>query len=495
MTNLKQWLPILLILLWLPILYLVMVKPHSQAFRFVDEEEHMAVGYLISQGYRLYRDVSPNHQPLNYLFSAMVHQTTPDNFFMLLWRHRQAVFIWSGVWLILLAFKYRLKILPLLLGFETIKYFILGNEFLAESLAVYPLIYLFGSVVDDWQRGHHRDKSPSWLFGMAAVITVYLLIYLAPLVTILTLIKWLRLDSKRRISMLLGMALVGMSVLGLVDGWGYFRDTVINNYRYQIPELTPFKGVLDYLKLLGLPWLTAISPENLLGVWIAVSTWISSFATLFLIHQRELTWKQGGALWWLLALANNRQLSAQIYYYQGFHLLPWLGLLIFMTGYLIDLSLKNLSKKIKIGLLVFGVMVTFGLSVQPGSLWLKESDPATDNYIQYTPLYQISQEIKLKTGSEEDRLMVMPINSILHWSTGLKPATKQITFYHWQYQVPEQRADYETVMRDNPPKFIVYTTDNSAYTEGIEIILSQNYQLVYGQNETMALYEREQTEK
>ncbi len=494
MTNLKQWLPTVFILIWLPILYLVMVKPHSQAFRFVDEEEHMTVGYLLTQGYRLYRDVSPNHQPLNYLFSAVIHQTSPDNFFMLLWRHRQAVFAWSAVWLILLTLKYGSKTLTLLLGFETIKYFILGNEFLAESLAVYPLIYLFGSVLDDWRK-ERTDKDPPWLFGMAAVITVLLLIYLAPLVAVLTLIKWIRFKPRKRILMLVGIAVTTLIVFMFIDGLGYLRDTVINNYRYQIPELTPFRGLIDYLKLLALPWLTSLNPQNLLGWWVAATTGIASLATIYLIIVKQLPWRQAIGIWLLLALANNRQLSAQIYYYQGFHLLPWLGLLFFLNGYLLSISLKTMIGVSRLVVIVVTAAGVIGLNLQPGSLWLKKSDPAPDNYIQYTPLYQISEEIKQKTTSSSDRLMVMPINSILHWSTGLKPATKQITFYHWQYQVPEQRKDYDTVIRDTPPNFIVYTRDNSAYTEGIEKILNQNYQLVSGQNETMALYEYKTTKQ
>src|SRR3989344_8849934 len=67
-------------------------QSRSLSMHFVDEDDHLAGADLINRGYKLHNQIQSNHQPLVYFASAAIQKYAhPDNTFMLIRRHRQAM--------------------------------------------------------------------------------------------------------------------------------------------------------------------------------------------------------------------------------------------------------------------------------------------------------------------------------------------------------------------------------------------------------------------
>ena len=118
-------------------------QQRSLSMHFVDEDDHLSGANLINRGYKLHDQIQSNHQPLVYFTSVAIQKLTqPDNIFMLVRRHRQALFVYGSLWSLFIVLRFSWPGLIFILFFEFLKYGLLGNLLLMESLAVYPAVYL-----------------------------------------------------------------------------------------------------------------------------------------------------------------------------------------------------------------------------------------------------------------------------------------------------------------------------------------------------------------
>src|SRR3989344_1581453 len=117
-------------------------KNYSQSHRFGDEDAHMLGGHLILKGYKPYKDFSGNHQPLTYWLPAAIQKIAPSNtLFPYVGRHRLEGDAYSIVWSIIYFVFFFISI------FELLKYVLLGNKVLGEVWALYPFLFLLGTVI------------------------------------------------------------------------------------------------------------------------------------------------------------------------------------------------------------------------------------------------------------------------------------------------------------------------------------------------------------
>src|SRR5581483_4203479 len=117
----------------------------ATSFSFVDEFNNIVAGYFMLQGSKLYTDVFFNHQMLMpYISYAIQKVTHPNSLYQLIIIHRIVIIITSILSGLLLCFRFRLAGLAFFILYESIKYYLFGFLFLAESMIVYPLVYLFG---------------------------------------------------------------------------------------------------------------------------------------------------------------------------------------------------------------------------------------------------------------------------------------------------------------------------------------------------------------
>lgn len=450
----------------------------SQSYKFVDEDEHMAIaGLMLNHGMRLYTDISSNHQPINYLTSFSVQKAThPANVFMLIRRHRQAVVFFSFIGGLLMVFRFGSKGLLFVVMMEIVKYSLLGNEFLAESLVIYPFAYTLGSQLE--LAVNQKVIREDFLLGFLASLITFTLLPLVPATALLLGYRYLVAKAGSWKLGLLGFITLTLAIFIWINPQDYFRETVINNVLYAMPRLSQIKTPTNWMKLWAYPFLSLLQPMEWLTLWISLITvgWIG-LTIGFLIKADKKGLGLMLVLFLIWGVVNARVIKPGVAIYGGFHLLPWLAMgMVVVIFLLVDLLHKKyLWAKVA---LLFLMCATFGLMVHPKSPVMAEIDPATENYVQYTPTQQVS-EIITALANDTSQLLVFPDEAIIHWQTNLQPADRQVTHYEWQYFAPEQQEAYQRAITQNLPDFIVYDEDNSSYGKSITALLGQEYTQVF----------------
>lgn len=179
--------------------------------RFVDEEDNLVIGKYVAKGEKIYDDIISNHQPLTYILSAQVEKLThPQNGYFLIMRHREAVIVWSLVWSILLIYSFGFATLGCIVIYELTKIHLLGNLFLAESFAVYPTLYLLGSVFEK-----RLTKLEIFLLGLSFGLSLFLLLPIWPVLFFMFLFLFIK--QKEQIAKIIKYFIAGfLPVLAIV---------------------------------------------------------------------------------------------------------------------------------------------------------------------------------------------------------------------------------------------------------------------------------------
>ncbi|MEK7513290.1 MAG: hypothetical protein AAB580_00190 [Patescibacteria group bacterium] len=437
----------ILILLLFSLVMLVSFRisqTRSLSMHFVDEEDHMTIAGLTNRGLKLYEDIQSNHQPIVYFSSAKLQQLLdPPNIFMLVRRHRQAMFAYGLIWSAIILWRFKAIGLIFIIFFEWLKYYLFGNLWLMESFAVYPAVYLFGAMLQNWfDKIKIKTAELIWL-SFCSFGIIFSLVPLWPWLALTWLVLWIRIKKKILAAGLTLIILTGLFFI--VTGYSpvnWFIRVIYNNFVYAVPDLSPFHGPLDYLKMIFFPFLAYFAPGALQAQFIAlfftgylVSCWFKP--KLLLIYP-------------FLLLANNRVLSPSAVYYQGFHLLPWLGLMIFTFAF----SLKFLPKYFILGFSLWG-LVLFANRAMP---YFWQTDPNYEYYVNYSMFDDLN--FSLKTIGQKDKGMraaVLTNEVLVQWQTPTVPATKQVVYYPWERKIAELKEDYKrtfTIDNPNPPEFI-----------------------------------------
>lgn len=428
-------------------------QSRSLSIHFVDEEDHIVFASYMNQGLRLYKDLSTNHQALVYLGSSAIQKITkPQNILMLVKRHRQAVFFYSAVWGLILTLKFGVTGLIFIALFELLKFGLLGNLWLMETLAVYPAVYLFGALLRSGLKNKWPGKKESVFLGICSFLVAFNLVPLWPWLGLVWLVFWFK--NKKNFKALMGSFLLATLLLFIIiSPIDWLRETVVNNFVYAVPALSPIQSGWDWLKLVFFPFLSFFSLGSLQAklIHFLFAGWLITLVYLLTQKSQKALWLAGGYIF--LALANNRVLSPGAAFYHGFHLLPWLGLLLWLALTSFSLLLKAENKQVK--LIVIAIIAVWGLPLltYKDMSYFWQTDPKNEYYINYSQFEDLNFAIKALT-EPGDRLAVLTNESLIYWNTGVKPATKQIVYYSWEKLVPDLGKDYKKVFSQNPPEFI-----------------------------------------
>jgi hypothetical protein len=452
-----------------------LTSKYSQSYHFVDEDEHFVIGNYINQGYRIYTDLSANHQPLIYLYSALVQKVAhPQTLFSLFKSARMSVLMWSVIGAIWLVSQFGFIMLPFILFYEATKVFLFGNLFLSESFIIYPLVYIVAECFRLTFYNYQPKKWPVIIYGFANFLIIFNLLPLSPALFLLNL--WYLSKIKHKRVFMLSLIIPTVLLFVFVQPLDYFRETIYYNWKYTIPFLSPAKT--EYLRLLIFPFISFFVTKNsIINQWIILFSLVFISNVIILMLNKKFRLLLGLLIFYLLiTLINNRNTVPGEMFYNGFHLLPWyaafviFNLLITKLVFLKKLKLKFISTAI---LLVGGIY----LMLSPHMPYFEPVDPLKEHNTNFLPYYLI--ELGIKTVVKEgDRLMVLPDETLVYWNSGVKPATRQIIYHSWEYQVPLLRDDMNRVLTTNPPEFIYANFDriaNSDYRQIIDPILRTQY--------------------
>ncbi|NMC36361.1 hypothetical protein GYA49_04925 [Candidatus Beckwithbacteria bacterium] len=340
---------------------------------------------------------------------------------------------------------------------------------LAESLAVYPLAFIAMIGLQYLFNQKPPSVAASIVVSLSSFLVFFTLVPLWPLlaVLLLTLIFSLKKPGKM-IYLLVPGVLATLLLFLFISPIDWYRETVFNNIVYAIPELNEVKGLSDWLGLALFPFLAPFQGLKINTLFMSYLLSGIVLATVLLVSKDKKNFSKAIFVFFWLFLANTRSTNVSGTFYDGFHLLPWLGLMIAVFIFMLS---KALTITFRFAKVVSAVFLVLGLSllINPQMPIYWRSDPAYEYYVNYSNFEDINFAIA-QFAKKSDRLAVFTNESLIYWQAGVKPATRQIVYYAWEEKVPDLKKDQDILLSSQLPEII--------YGSNHQDLLKKRYQNV-----------------
>ena len=433
---------------------------HNKIFsiHFVDEEDNFILGKYLLEGQKLYSDLFSHHQPMGYILSAGYQSVTnPDNIYMLIKRHREFMIAWSFLWCALLLWKFRNKVILPLITFEITKFYLLGNLFLSESLAVYPVLYLTLLLLDkEIKPKKYEYLFSGFLIGLSALLLAPIWPFLAGYIILMFWLKKMKLKDSL---FLVGGGLIPViSSLPFIDIYYYFHNVFYINFKYYIPQSGEEKLPMAMVKS-SLSPLTSLINNGGLGSSGFAQKIIALFfiASLgFLIKIKNYRLLITAVV--LLTLSNIRYFPPGLEYYAGFHILVWYALFITISLYFYQDLIGAVKTKYFRIILICLLFIGISAIIYSSKDLFKKNDIAHDYYVNYSEQLAYGEAIK-GMKNEGDTLFVVPDQWLLYYQADIKNNNKMVNFYGWMSLVWELNGYVTESFKTNPPTFFYCDCD------------------------------------
>lgn len=435
------------------------------SFGFTDEGDNISIGKYLLEGKALYKEIFSQHQPLAYFLSAFIQKIAqPPNILMVVKRHRQTVMAFSYLWIFFLSFRFGFWILIPLAIFELTKYYLLGHLFLAESLVVYPLIYLF---LLNWEVSNKKFLSllDCFLASLSAFFIIFTLLPLAPLSFLLLFHLIVRFRFKKGMVFALSLPFLSLSLslFSFLPIKFYFENTIWANIFYYIPLSNKIAFQIDEPQIVALtkmffyPLTSFFNLQNPYFRILSLISLVFIFSSFFLLRKF-----QGSKLVFfsifVLTLANLRPPVGTGIFYHAFHSLSYLGLLVVISFTLFKKIINRVEGRVKTFLLL-PTLLLLGIFLFDKNLFYREKiSPKEQGYIQFSRIFDYSVGVKT-LAAPGDTLAVVPYEELLYWYADIEPATRFLFYYSWVYDVPKFKKEIDQSLAKNPPTFIYWVTE------------------------------------
>lgn len=427
------------------------------SFRFVDEEYNFAIGKYLTRGEILYDHIITNHQPITHILSGLIQKyTKPNTAYLLINRHRTAIILWSAIWSLFLVTYFGLAASLFVLIYELTKSYMFGNLFLAETVVVYPLVFLLGLTL--------FKKLPirKWELFFSGICLTFLTFTLGPIwpsLGLLVLLLIYRQRSNLRSSLIylaLGDLMVVLLIMKYTSFLGYAKIYLLTNLTYTIPSYHNSyyheSWILTITKAFITPALSFFTQDVTPILWI-----IRTLSLLLIIHLAYLFYQKKYYLaistFLLLGLTNIRFVNPGSGHYAGFHLLPWYACLIFLT---LLLSFEHFKSKIypsikMISLFLVVASIFASLNFAKSELFIK-SDPKKDYEINFSTHITLGEIVRI-LKNPNDTLFVAPDAWLVYWQSDTKHLPKLFGYYPWMGGIPKFHEAVIQAFILNPPTF------------------------------------------
>ncbi|MBI2310142.1 hypothetical protein HYU89_04580 [Candidatus Collierbacteria bacterium] len=279
----------------------------------------------------LYQDLSTNHQPLPiitaFAFWKIIKFT---NLFMLIERVRQFMLFLSFIGAFLLTVRFGAKGFIASVFTEIIKFYLFGYHLLAESLVVYPLMFLAGvlgeyaflNINNKWLRldGYTFgfcifwvafNLLPAWPFLLfSAVLFIYL--------------RYKMLKQASVLDVLSSFFIPTIILFTTVNFFSWFQEAVVNNLKYFLPYEATLTAQ-SYFSFLIYPFLSLQGLNQVIARYyllLLIPVIISAAIILFKSQRKIRTGVIFLLFYFLLIFLNLRITTLNIGFYTAFHVLP-----------------------------------------------------------------------------------------------------------------------------------------------------------------------------
>ncbi|GAB4219342.1 MAG: hypothetical protein Fur009_5020 [Candidatus Microgenomates bacterium] len=454
--------------------------------RFGDEIGHYYLGNLILRNEKLYKNVLSHHQPIIYLLSALTEKITqPENLYKYIGYQRMSIFLYSLFWNIIYFLFFGKISLVFILLFEFIKLFYLGFQNLGETLAVYPLVFLIGSIYRNYIN-KKTDYFDIFLYSFANFLAFFSLATLWPALFFLFLFKFTLLTNKKQKIVLSVTSVFLVLILFLfVPFFDFIRETIYNNFKYYLPS---FKQNTNLLLYLFFPFQSFFPPYDQISIVIGLFTIIFIY-NLFISYKKDRKIFQILIFFiFIVYLLNTRDPIIKFETFPKFHLLPWIGAYLFVNVLTVSYLIKS-NKKISLLILISIIITTCFLILFKNGDYYQKRNFLNDFYVGYSESEKYGRIINL-LKKNNDKLLVIPNDPLIYYLTNIKPPIRIVEYYSWMTKLETDNQRLINLFKYSPPKFIVDTgLDKNNFLENYVLEnLNKNYIVLKHLNENSRLY-------
>ncbi len=414
-------------------------------------------GYFLLKGKVIYSEFFYNHQPLMAYFSYFIQKiSSPSSIYQLILYHRLFIYLFSFLMGIILIFRFKWNALAFLLVFESTKFYLFGDRFLAEGFIIYPFVYLFGIT---WLKiGKKAIKTYDYILsGIFAWFVIFMREPFIPVGVLLylliifnkssTFFPWsIKLTEKneerhsrnklRGFKEVLDKNEVKPKVLsffifGILTAGTLFlfpiQDYILNLFTFNQKgtgsEISSHGGVLaNIITALFYPIYVFITGEKSIFRYVLIVTSIMFLDVLLNLFKRK-EFKQILLIILVLGLSNIRFTAPGTMYFQAFHMLIWYGLFIFAIFLCIS---EWIRKEKKFWIIMLPVFLITIYSLLSKDSFLKKTDKMLEFNNSYANEYAYGTGIKLLSKST-DTLFLEGTHDLIYWVADLNTSYK----YGW----------------------------------------------------------------
>ena len=428
------------------------------AFGCFDDCFNFGAGDFILQGKQLYSQIFFNHQPfMAYISAAIQYITEPTTLFELVKYHRIAALVFANICGSFLIVRFGLPMVISLIVFESTKFYLFGDRFLAEGFIVYPMMYLMMLI----GQALLKKRIYFWEYMLAAVCSWFIFwmrepfMPWAPIVlVILFVLGYKEKESKKYIGIGTGIFLL-LHVLTILflPMREYIFNVITMNVEQEVGvQLWNIQTVLQigfYPVFVIAKGLGTIFQNVLLVLSVIFCGLVAS----------ELLWKKRfrlvGVVLVILALANIRVVPVGAMYYDAFHLIPWYGIFILSIGLLInDIEKQKIKNSYKV---IVGISVVWIAAItffSPHS-YINET---VDTQVEFTTgygSYFVKGEVIKMLAQTGDTMFVEMWEDPIYFVAGVPTAYR----YSWYTSIMPKFTLYQEARNEMfanyPPTFYV----------------------------------------
>lgn len=422
------------------------------SFGCFDDCANYMAGYFMMNGKELYSEIFYNHIMGMAYISQWIQQIHPGiNIYDLVLFHRQVILLIAFILNVFIIKRFGVIGLVFVFLYELSKFYVFGDRFLAESIVIYLVIYLFGLLFIKI-KGNTLSLADYIISGIFSFLIIFLREPYIPLTVFLyAAILWGKVDQKRIVS-----AVIFLAFLGIVALNTHISDFIFNDFTVNMQ--TAISGEANSKNLLGVGLLQIfLSPIFMFfgGKWNIFRIFEIGISVVFLsgIAYQALSKK------WLviliciisLGLSNIRIITPGTVYYEAYHGMIWFGLFLFMSLILLkELCFKHKSISVVLFLIL---VVTAGVAVfHPKSYLYDKLDLQEQLITNFGPVMHIGSIVNT-LASADDTIFLDGADDMIIWESKLNTPYK----YSWYTSVMPQIKLYRDariqMFKESPPDF------------------------------------------
>ncbi len=425
-------------------------------FSFVDEFDNFVAAYFMLKKKILFSEIFHNRQPGMVYLSYLIQKVfNPQTLYQLVLYHRLFIIFFSFFMSILIIYKFRFAGVGFVLFYELIKYYSHGNLFQAESLIVYPLVYLLGLVFCKFQKKTISDKD----YLLAGIFAFFIIFMREPYIPLTLFIYILILHNKENIkikylSLIIFLFLSAATFL-LMPLRDYLYQLIVVNLNSVVLNEIGSSGnfITFFLKSFGYPIYILINGELNHSHLVLMGLSLVFLIALFYYGFKLKKIKEVILIILIMGLAAVRAVPPGRPFFAAYKMLPWQAIFIMTIFFLISnlLSIKKTNKLATV--LTFTLMVIFVFTFfSPRSyIWQKVNRDEVFN-INYNRYYVNGEVVKILSKST-DKLFVDGYDSLIFWQSGLDSSYKYTLYYPILKGIPYFSNERIQMFKESPPAF------------------------------------------